>query len=277
MTGHQEHPGTEIDLLGNMSPMQDISEIVRGMAGTSKLTVSKLSPANRDMYKSVLEKTILSDGVKVVIADKECGIIYHRRQAREEKKVIKEKGYLPRKTHMNITPEVCENCLECTKATACPGLTTIDTDYGRKIDTDLTWCVNDGACERVRTSNEIAVSVKPCPSFEQITIVRSKRRRYTLPNMSLDKLPEPQFVHPMKDLGASWRIHMAGVGGMGIGVVGALLTRAGHKEGYRVIFQDKKGLAIRNGGVYAQMTFVNDQNLSTDKNSPTHGPGSIEY
>ena len=50
---------------------------------------------------------------------------------------------------MNVTPEVCENCLECTKATACPGLTTIDTDYGRKIDTDLTWCVNDGACERV--------------------------------------------------------------------------------------------------------------------------------
>ncbi len=86
---------------------------------------------------------------------------------------------------MNITPEVCENCLECTKATACPGLTTIDTDYGKKIDTDLTWCVNDGACERVRTSNEIAESVKPCPSFEQVTVIRQKRRRYTLPNMDL--------------------------------------------------------------------------------------------
>ena len=49
---------------------------------------------------------------------------------------------------------------------------------------------------------------------------------------------------------------MSGVGGMGIGVVGAILVRAGHKEGYRVIFQDKKGLAIRNGGVFAQITFV---------------------
>ena len=49
---------------------------------------------------------------------------------------------------------------------------------------------------------------------------------------------------------------MAGVGGMGIGVVGAILVRAGHKEGYRVVFQDKKGLAIRNGGVYSQITFV---------------------
>ncbi len=49
---------------------------------------------------------------------------------------------------------------------------------------------------------------------------------------------------------------MAGVGGMGIGVVNAILVRAGHKEGYRVIFADKKGLAIRNGGVYSQITFV---------------------
>ncbi len=89
---------------------------------------------------------------------------------------------------MNVTPEVCEHCLECTKQTACPGLTTIDTDYGRKIDTDLTWCVNDGACERVRMSNEIADGVKPCPSFEQVTIVRQRRRRYTLPHMDLNKL-----------------------------------------------------------------------------------------
>ena len=50
------------------------------MAGTSPLTVVKLSPADRDEYKSVLEKTILSDGVKVIIADKECGITYHRTQ-----------------------------------------------------------------------------------------------------------------------------------------------------------------------------------------------------
>jgi indolepyruvate ferredoxin oxidoreductase len=257
MTGHQEHAGTELDVLGNRSYLQDIEEIVRGMAGTSPLTVAKLSPANRSQYKSVLENTILSDGVKVVIADKECGITHQRTVMKEERKIVKKFGYLPRKTHMNITPEVCENCLECTKATACPGLTTIDTDYGKKIDTDLTWCVNDGACERVRASNEIAESVKPCPSFEQVTVIRKKRRRYTLPNLDLNKLPDAPRVHEMKTPGRAWRVHMSGVGGMGIGVVGAILVRAGHKEGYHVVFQDKKGLAIRNGGVFAQITFVN--------------------
>jgi indolepyruvate ferredoxin oxidoreductase len=277
MTGHQEHAGTELDVLGNRSYIQDIEDITRAMAGTSPLTVAKLSPADRQMYKSVLEKTILSDGVKILIADKECGITYHRTKGKEERKIIKEKGYLPRKTHMNVTPEVCENCLECTKATACPGLTTIDTDYGRKIDTDLTWCVNDGACERVRVSNEVESTVKPCPSFEQVTVVRQKRRRYTLPHMALDKLPEPVRVHNLDKAGDAWRVHMAGVGGMGIGIVGAILVRAGHKEGYRVIFSDKKGLAIRNGGVYSQIAFVNEPESAHDGDYAYPTTGLIPY
>ena len=275
MTGHQEHAGTELDVLGNRSYIQDIEQIVRGMAGTSPLTVVKLSPANRSLYKSVLERTILRDGVKVVIADKECGITHHRRLFKEERKIVKEFGYLPRKTHMNVTPEVCENCLECTKATACPGLTAIDTDYGKKIDTDLTWCVNDAACERVRVSNDLAESVKPCPSFEQVTVIRKKRRRYTLPNLDLAKLPDADRVHDMTEPGRAWRVHMSGVGGMGIGIVGAILVRAGHKEGYQVVFQDKKGLAIRNGGVFAQITFVNPTRQAASEPFPI--TGSIPY
>ena len=270
MTGHQEHAGTETDVLGNRSYIQDIETIVRGMAGSSPLTVQKLSPADRDKYRKVLEETILRDGVKVVIADKECGITYNRQVLKQERKVVKKYGYLPRKTHMNVTTEVCENCLECTKQTACPGLTTIETDYGRKIDTDLTWCVNDGACERVRVSNEAGINVKPCPSFEQVTVIRNRRRRYTLPHMGLDKLPDPPRVHPMQKPGDAWRAHMAGVGGMGIGVVNAILVRAGHKEGYHVVFADKKGLAIRNGGVYSQITFVRDEEGRRD--GATKGP-----
>jgi indolepyruvate ferredoxin oxidoreductase len=268
MTGHQEHAGTELDLLGDHCRAQDIERIVRGISGIT--LVARISPADRARYKETLEGALLADGVKVVIADKECGITFHRTRVAEERKKIKEFGYLPSKQHMNITPEVCENCLECTKATACPGLTSIDTDYGKKIDTDLTWCVNDGACERVRASNEIAESVKPCPSFEQVTVIRSKRRRYTLPQMNLDKLPEPVVVHDMTVPSAAWRVHMSGVGGMGIGVVGAIVVRAGHKEGYRVVFQDKKGLAIRNGGVFSQITFLpgNGENAAT---------GSIPY
>lgn len=260
MTGHQGHAGSGEGLLGETEPAQDIETVVRGMAGSLGIEILRLSPANRGNYGKLLEQTILRDGVKIVIADKECGITHNREVLREEKRIIKKKGYLPRKQHMNVTPEVCENCLACTQQTACPGLTTTDTDYGKKIDTDLTWCVNDGACDRVRVPVEGGVSVKACPSFEEITVVRHRRRRYTLPNMSLDKLPDPErIVHDMSRPGSTWRAHMAGVGGMGIGVVGAILVRAGHEEGYRVVFADRKGLAIRNGGVYSQITFVNDR------------------
>jgi indolepyruvate ferredoxin oxidoreductase len=276
MTGHQDHAGQDEDAFGNKHYLQDIEQIVRGMAGSAPVTIVKLSPADRGTYRNLLERTILSDGVKIIIADKECGITANRTALKAERKIIKEKGYLPTKTHMNVTPEVCENCLECTKQTACPGLTTVDTDYGRKIDTDLTWCTNDGACERVRVTNTAGIDVKPCPSFEQVTIVRKKRRRYMLPHMALDKLPDATHVHAMDKAGDAWRVHMAGVGGMGIGVVGAILVRAGHKQGYRVVFADKKGLAIRNGGVYSQITFVNDEGqrdkgtkgLSEDSSQP---------
>jgi indolepyruvate ferredoxin oxidoreductase len=269
MTGHQEHAGTELDVLGNRSYIQDIEKIVEAMAGTSPLTVEKISPAKRDKYRQILENTILRKGVKVVIADKECGITYHRRQGSQERKWARSNGgFVPRKTYMNITPEVCEGCLECTKATACPGLIAVDTDYGRKIDTDLTWCVNDGACERVRSSNEYGNNVKPCPSFEQVTVIRSRRKRYSLPNMNLDKLPDPTPVHDMTPPGSAWRVHMAGVGGMGVGIVGAILVRAGHKQGFRVVFSDKKGLAIRNGGVFSQICFVKDDQYPTTGTIP---------
>lgn len=253
MTGHQEHPGTEEDVLGNKSFIQDIYAITTAMKGTSPLTVVKTTPADRSNWYKLLERTILSDGVKVLIADKECGITYNREVNKAERAEVKKFGYLPKKTYMNVTQEVCEHCLQCTKQTACPGLTIVDTDYGKKVDTDLTWCVNDGACERVQTSNSYGTSVKPCPSFEQVTIHRKHRKRYLLPNMDLSRLPDAVLMHDMK---TPWRCHMAGVGGMGIGVVSAILVRAGHKEGYDVSFCDKKGLAIRNGGVYSQITYA---------------------
>jgi indolepyruvate ferredoxin oxidoreductase len=275
MTGHQDHAAIAEDMFGNRHPIIDIHNVVAAMARTAPIGLYKANPADRGRYTRLLEKAILAPGVKVVIADKECGITYHRKVMRQEKQIVRAKGFLPYKTHMNITPEVCEHCLECALQTSCPGLTLAETDYGPKVDTDLTWCVNDGACERVRVSNEAGVRSKPCPSFEQVTIVRSHRRRYLLPRLSLDKLPDPeQYAVDLSAPGASWRCHMSGVGGMGIGVACAILVRAGHKEGYRIIFQEKKGLAVRNGSVFAQVTFVKDAELSPRPSPGVPGEGA---
>ena len=156
MTGHQTNPTREEDIMGNKVLAHDIERIVRSLipeaAGplgkhareskeVPRARVIRMSPALRDEYRDMLEKVILEDGVKIVIADKECGITFHRRRRREEQGEKKEKGFLTEKRYMNTTEEVCEYCLECTNQTGCPGLKVVDTDYGKKIQTDFTACV----------------------------------------------------------------------------------------------------------------------------------------
>ena len=190
----------------------------------------------------MLEDTILRDGVKVIVADKECGITYHRRETREERNAVKEKGFLAEKRFVNVNPDVCENCLECTMATGCPGLTFVDTPFGAKIQTDLSWCVADTACTKIYA----------CPSFEEITIVRKQKLPAPIDEIDLSNIPVPK----PREFDHVWHCHLAGVGGQGIGVCTATIVRAGFQQGYNVLFCDKKGLAIRNGSVYSQISFT---------------------
>lgn len=238
MTGHQPLPALPEDLLERSIPAQDIEQIVRAITGGNSLVV-RVNPEDRANYKRILEQTILADGVKIIIADKECGITYNRRKTREERAEQRRHGFVPRKTFMNITQEVCEYCLECTNNTGCPGLTIEQTDYGPKIGTDLSWCVNDGACARLDA----------CPSFEQVVVTRKRPPRPRGHKIMLEDIPEPT----VEFTGDVWRGWLAGVGGMGIGTATSILVHAARHDGYHVEFSDKKGLAIRNGGVFSQI------------------------
>ena len=259
MTGHQHHAANEVDLTGKAMNALSIQRIVEGMVPKDlkrDVRVIRADPADRSRYRRLLEQTILADGVKVIIADKECGITYHRRARREERKEIKELGYLPKRTQMNVATEVCEFCLECTTQTGCPGLKIEDTDYGPKVQTDLSWCVNDGACQRINA----------CPSFEEVTILRKQSPRMADEYVDLQDVPAPP--RPVHANQPEWRCYLAGVGGMGIGLCTAILVQAGHAMGYDVQFLDKKGLAIRNGGVFSQLVFSR-----LEKDSAATGPG----
>lgn len=250
MTGHQGHSGVEFDLTGKpMNPL-DIERIVTGLVPKSikkDVRVVRINPADRDRYRKLMEQTVLADGVKIVIADKECGITYHRRAKSLERGQLKQHGFLPKKSYMNVATEVCEFCLECTNQTGCPGLKMNGSDYGPKVQTDMSWCVNDGACERIHA----------CPSFEEVTVTRKQPKRMGDEHVELSDLPEPE--RPLHADQPTWRAHLGGVGGMGIGVATAILVMAGHEMGYQVRYLDKKGLAIRNGGVFSQLIYSRPQ------------------
>jgi len=111
--------------------------------------------------------------------------------------------------------------------------------------------VNDGACAKIDA----------CPSFEEVTVIRKQPPTPRGHSINLDDLPEATYLsgkvapslHSFD--GDTWRAWIAGVGGMGIGTVTGILVHAGRYEGYHVQFSDKKGLAIRNGGVFSQLVF----------------------
>ena len=216
MTGHQPTPSMDVDIVGEHTYKQNIDGIVEAMLGQG-VHVVRANPAYRESWKKMLEETILRDGVKVIVADKECGITYYRRESREERRTVSEKGFLPEKHFVNINSDVCEYCLECTVATGCPGLTIAETPFGAKIQTDLSWCVADTACTKIYA----------CPSFEEITIIRTQKPPAPIDSIDLTNIPLPQ-VADFKDV---WHCYLAGVGGQGIGVSTATIVRAGFKQG----------------------------------------------
>jgi indolepyruvate ferredoxin oxidoreductase len=248
MTGHQPHNGMDLDLMGESTYAQDCEQVLLGLTKGASIPVLRVDPEKREEYRAALEDLVLTPGPKFLIADKECGITYHRRRRRGQAAQEKALGYVPREEHVLVNQDACEHCLECTVKTGCPGLDFVETLHGPKVDTHASHCVADGACARI----------KACPSFEGASVTRKgPPRRPELP--AAKDLPEPGVA----PLGADglWRAYMAGIGGMGIGSTTAVLVRAAQEQGLHVQFCDKKGLAIRNGGVYSHITITREHRV----------------
>ena len=249
---------TESQWGGNSDPVQAsdgrsefiarrIERIVHGMipkALAKTASVIHIDPADRQRLRRLFEQAVLASGVNVVIADKECGVTHHRDVSFKEQQTIADDGFLPRKTYMNIATEVCDNCLECTSQTGCPGLKTVDTDYGQKIQTDSSSCVNDGACQRIHA----------CPSFEEVTVIRKQLAQHRGEQFDFADLPDP--ARPIHADQGIWRCHLAGIGDTGVDLCRQVLMAAGHEMGYRVQFFDQKGMAVRHGGVVSQIGYT---------------------
>jgi indolepyruvate ferredoxin oxidoreductase len=161
MTGHQPTAENAQDIMGRPTRTQDIERILRGMVPDG-LMLRRIDPGRREEYERLMAECLRTPGVKVIISDKECAITAHRRESAERKRLVAERGFLEREVRIGIDEEVCDNCLECVDQTACPGLAVVETALGPKIATDLTTCVDDGACSRTRA----------CPSFARLTIRR---------------------------------------------------------------------------------------------------------
>jgi len=247
MSGQHKHLGDERDLMGHKAIAQQVERTIEGMLPRKMVRdvrLVRINPSDRKRYRKLLEESILDDGVKIIVADKECAVTRLRGKESTAQTTDLANGPI-RQTHMNIATDVCDMCHECTTKTGCPGLTLQPTDHGPKVQTDLSVCIDDRACQRLNA----------CPAFEQVTVIRSASVEQRLMIGDLPTPPRP--VHADHDI---WRCVVAGIGGMGVNKTTAVLAAAGQQMGYDVQYVAHRGIAVRTGSVIGQAVFTRRSN-----------------
>jgi len=124
MTGHQPHPGTGKNMMGNVSDVISIYNVV------SALNVSKIvkaNPLDLESAKAAVKSVINDRGVRVIIFEAPCIFV---------SKV--KKGYL-------VDIEKCTGCKVCIKKLGCPAMET----HEKKVKINPSLCTGCGICAQV--------------------------------------------------------------------------------------------------------------------------------
>lgn len=252
MTGHQMTPRTGVSVEGDNRPKQDIQSIVKAMKVDQ---ITEVNPSDRYFYKNLLTEYVQNPGVKVIVSNKECGLTFHGRNKRADKKLFSE-NQTKSKEFYQINTMVCEDCRECIELTGCPGLTQTFDAYGTKVNIDPQICVADSYCTKI----------KACPSFELVEVSEYHPTMYQEFQMSdTVDLPAPKIKRDLSNIaaGVSFNAAIIGVGGSGVTTISRVLAEASKNMNGRddldFKFVDQKGLAQRNGSVTSHLTIYNNQ------------------
>ncbi len=220
--------------------LSGIIQVLRTLVGrdyVSRLRIVRVDPSDQEALRQAVEHAVLAKGVKVILLDKPCALTAHRVSDHQQQRELDDHGYVFRQTRMQIVPEVCEHCMECTRQTGCPALDVTTTDYGPKVRINDALCVNDGACARIRA----------CPAFERVTVTRSHRPSIPLQVLADQDLPAPAPVAEL-DRGP-WSCLLAGVAGQGVETSQQVLAYAAKEMGYQVFYRFNPSRYFRAGSV----------------------------
>ncbi len=132
MTGHQPHPGSDFDAMGERAPAIDIEDVVRAI-GVDYVKV--IDPYNHAEMEKTIREALKRDGVSVIISRRECALLTVGKLRREGRMG---KPYV-------VDPEKCTYCRVCINTFACPAFV----DTGSIVEIDPTVCFGCGACTQV--------------------------------------------------------------------------------------------------------------------------------
>lgn len=124
MTGHQNHPGTGIQLNGQSSPKIDYENLIRALGVKRVHTVDAYDLA---ALRKTIEEELAVREVSVIIVRRPCVLILRD---------LTEK--------YSVNPNQCKGCKTCMKL-GCPAMTLQD----KKVSIDSTICVGCGVCSQL--------------------------------------------------------------------------------------------------------------------------------
>ena len=123
MTGHQPHPGTGRNMMGDIVEKVDIASVLTGIGVSKVMTVN---PLNLNEAMGAVRACASLPGVKAIIFKSPCVAI------------TKPSG----KCHIN---ETCINCGTCIREIGCPGLIRVD----GQVTIDPNLCTGCGLCSQI--------------------------------------------------------------------------------------------------------------------------------
>lgn len=260
MTGHQVTPRTGESVEGQVRPRQNMLEVARSLRVDEAIEVN---PSDRYFYKNLLLEYVQKSGVKIIVSNKECGLTFHGRKKREERKMFAKGETEKVREFYQINTLACEDCRACVEMTGCPGLSQTNDAYGTKVMIDPQICVSDSYCTKI----------KACPSFELVKVNDyhpTKYKQHSAEKISFGTFPAPVFKKSLSDIahGSDYRSIVIGVGGSGVTTISRIIAEAattmGGRDDLQFKFMDQKGLAQRNGSVISHLSIYSHKKV--------HGP-----
>lgn len=138
MTGHQPHPGSNVNAQGEPAPAVTLEKVVQGF-GVEDVRI--VDPYDLKGMVAAIKEELQSKSVSVIIARRACALLE-----------MAERGKLLG-ARRRIDQEKCKKCATCIEGLGCPAISREDDVY--RIDEML--CVGCGVCDNVCPHTSIEV------------------------------------------------------------------------------------------------------------------------
>jgi indolepyruvate ferredoxin oxidoreductase len=187
---------------------------------------------HRDELAEVQEALQHCPSVSAIVYDQTCAA---------EARRLRKKGLLEDPDRRIVINElVCEGCGDCSVQSNCIAIEPVETAFGRKRAINQSACNKDYSCLNGY-----------CPSF---AIIEGGRLRRSRPSGEIDAAFEVVPDPALPAVGSEpYNLIIAGIGGMGVVTIGAVVEVAAHLSGLSSTALDITGLAQKNGAVSSHL------------------------